>query len=227
MSKGFSAAILKWIAVISMIADHFAVSIYSCIWGRGTDIYSALRAVGRIAFPIYCFLLVEGFCHTRSVRRYLRNLIIFALISEIPFNMAVFGHIFYPKGQNVYFTLALGLCAMLLLKRFEGVSANRLFIQAIIIAAFLVLGQQLEVDYHWKGIAFIILFYYLEEFKIGKSRTALIGAVAFALYERAAVLAFIPIYFYNGERGRQKKYLFYAIYPLHLLAFGALRMWVL
>lgn len=227
MRKGFSAAILKWIAVISMVTDHFAVSVYSCVWGRGTNCYTALRAVGRIAFPIYCFLLVEGFCHTRSARLYLRNLVIFALISEIPFNMAVFGHIFYPKGQNVYFTLALGLCALLLLKRFEGFSPKRIFLQALIVAVFLALGQLLEVDYHWRGIAYIILFYYLRELKIGKGTAALVGAAAFALYERAAVLAFAPIYLYNGERGRQKKYLFYAIYPLHLLVLGALRMWVL
>lgn len=224
---GISAAVLKWIAVLSMLTDHFAVAVYQYLPGRSAGVYHALRGIGRIAFPIYCFLLAEGFFHTKSVWRYLRNLLLFALLSEIPFNMAVFGHIFYLKGQNVYFTLALGLCAMLLLKRFEGFSAPRLLAQAAVAAVFLLLGQQLEVDYHWKGIAYIILFYYLKNFQLKQGVSALIGAAAFAVYEKEAVFAFLPIYFYNGERGRQPKYLFYAIYPLHLAVFGILRLWLM
>ena len=225
---GISSAVLKWIAVISMIIDHFACAICNpSVLGCSMEVYHFLRGIGRIAFPIYCFLLVEGFFHTKSVWKYLRNLVIFALLSEIPFNMAIFGHVFYLKGQNVYFTLALGLCAMMLLKKFSGYRKSRLFAQAIIIMVFLFLGEHLEVDYHWKGIAYIILFYYLKEFKVREGLAALTGAVAFAVYEHWAVLAFVPIYLYNGKRGRQIKYLFYAIYPLHLLVFGLLRFWLI
>lgn len=224
--SGISSAVLKWIAVLSMLTDHFAIAVYPYIQGSSLEGYKVLRAVGRIAFPIYCFLLVEGFFHTRNIWKYLRNLILFAVVSEIPFNMAVFGEIFYPKGQNVYFTLALGLCVMILLRRFEGFQVWRLFVQAVIIVVFLLLGEYLEVDYHWKGIAYIVLFYYLKKLKVRQGVTALVGAVAFVIYEAAAVFAFIPIYFYNGKRGRQYKYLFYVIYPLHLAVFGVLRFWL-
>lgn len=226
---GISSAVLKWIAVISMMIDHFACAICNpLVLGCSMEVYRFLRGIGRIAFPIYCFLLVEGFFHTKSVWKYLRNLAIFALVSEIPFNMAIFGHVFYLKGQNVYFTLALGLCAMILLKSFAGFRLPQLLAQVIVIAVFLFLGEYLEVDYHWKGIAFILLFYYLKELKVREGLAALTGAVAFVVYEHWAVLlAFVPIYLYNGKRGRQIKYLFYAIYPLHLLVFGVLRFWLI
>ena len=224
---GISSAVLKWIAVISMVIDHFACAVYPYMQGRNTEVYNLFRhVIGRIAFPIYCFLLVEGFFYTKNVWKYLRNLLLFAVISEIPFNMAIFGQVFYPKGQNVYFSLALGICAMILLKRFDGFRMRQLMAQAVIIVLFLFLGEHLEVDYHWKGIAFIILFYYLKKLRFRQSVTAIVGAIAFGLYETYAVLAFLPIYFYNGKRGRQAKYLFYAIYPLHLLVFGLLRFWL-
>lgn len=224
---GISSAVLKWIAVFSMIIDHFACAVCNpSVLGCSPEVYRNLRRIGRIAFPIYCFLLVEGFFHTKNVWKYLRNLVLFAVISEIPFNMAIFGHVFYPKGQNVYFTLALGLCAMILLKRFAGFRMPQLLLQAAIIAMFLFLGEYLDVDYHWKGIAYIVMFYYLKELKIRESLSAVAGAVAFAVYEPPAVLAFVPLYLYNGKRGWQIKYLFYAIYPLHLAVFGMLRFWI-
>ncbi|MDE7268457.1 MAG: conjugal transfer protein TraX [Lachnospiraceae bacterium] len=227
---GISSAVLKWIAVFCMIIDHFACAVYNPnVLGNdcSIEVYRFLRnIIGRIAFPIYCYLLVEGFFHTKSVWKYLRNLAIFAVLSEIPFNMAIFGHVFYPKGQNVYFTLALGLCAIILLKNVAGVRFPQLLAQAVIIVAFLYLGEHLEVDYHWKGIAYIILFYYLKLLQIGNGLAALAGAASFVMYEPAAVLAFIPVYLYNGKRGRQIKYLFYAIYPLHLAIFGVLRFWL-
>lgn len=223
---GISAAVLKWIAVISMVIDHFACAVYPYLEGRDMEVYQVLRGIGRIAFPIYCYLLVEGFFYTKNVWKYLRNLLLFAAVSEIPFNMAVFGHVLYPQGQNVYCSLALGICAMMLLKRFDGFRAGQLFAQGAVIAVFLLLGEYLEVDYHWKGIAFIVLFYYLRKLRFLQEVTAVVGAVAFGIYERAAVFAFLPLYLYNGTRGRQAKYVFYAIYPLHLLLFGMLRFWL-
>ena len=116
---------------------------------------------------------------------------------------------------------------MMLLKRFDGFKAWQILMQAAVIAAFMLLGEKLEVDYHWKGIAYIIMFYYLKKMRLRKELAAAVGAAAWAVYEIQAVLSFIPIYFYNGKRGRQMKYLFYAIYPIHLLLFGLWRFWLL
>lgn len=222
---GISAAVLKWIAVVTMLIDHFAVAVYWQMAGRDYNVYYVLRKVGRIAFPIYCFLLVEGFFHTRNVAKYLRNCFLFAVISEIPFDMAIFGRVVYPQGQNVYFTLCIGLCALIILDKFRAryeMQYILLKLAVIVMAAYA--GEILDVDYHWKGVLFIIMFYYVRNMQEWIRNLAVLCAFA---YEITAPLALIPIHFYNGRRGRQMKYLFYAIYPLHLLLFGLIRFYLM
>lgn len=205
-----------------MVIDHFAASVYwQMAQGYHYEVYYVMRKIGRIAFPIYCFLLVEGFFHTRNAARYLRNCFLFALISEIPFDMAIFGEVCYLRGQNVYFTLCIGLCALIVLDRCRarrGAGSVLLKLAVIVLAA--AAGEVLDVDYHWKGVLFIIMFYYIRNMQEWVRNTAVICAFA---YEVTAPLALIPIHFYNGERGRQMKYLFYAVYPVHLLIFGLMR----
>lgn len=114
--KNLSGSTLKIIACISMLIDHTAACILeNCIKKLPAaekltspllTVYDVMRCIGRLAFPIFCFLLVEGFCHTHNRLKYLRNLAVFTLISEIPFNLALFsGNVFYPKYQNVFLTL--------------------------------------------------------------------------------------------------------------------------
>lgn len=222
---GVSAAVLKWIAVVTMVIDHFAAAVYWQMADSSYDVYFVMRKVGRIAFPIYCFLLVEGFYHTRNVAKYLRNCFLFALLSEIPFDMAIFGRVVYPQGQNVYFTLCVGLGALILLDRYRARHETRyVLLRLLIIAAAACVGEVLDVDYHWKGVLFIILFYYIRNAQEWIRNLAVIFAFA---YEVTAPLAVIPIHFYNGKRGRQMKYLFYAIYPVHLLVFGLIRFYLM
>lgn len=218
---GISAAVLKWIAVVTMVIDHFAASVYWMMPGYDDRVLFVMRKIGRIAFPIYCFLLVEGFFHTRNVAKYLRNCFLFAVLSEIPFNMAIFGRVVYPQGQNVYLTLCIGLGALMMLAQFKGrYELKYVLLQVVIIVVAACAGEILEVDYHWKGVLFIILFYYIRGMQEWIRNLAVVAAFA---YELTAPLAVIPIHFYNGMRGRQMKYLFYAIYPLHLLVFGLIR----
>ena len=220
IKKGLDASALKWMAVITMLIDHFAVAIYWQLDNRNYEIYELLRYIGRIAFPIYCFLLVEGFFYTKNVKKYIGRCLVFALISEIPFNMAICGSIWCIQAQNVYFTLTLGLCALYFLKKLEGYDFSHILGQLAVIAIFSTIAEILEVDYHWKGILFIVMFYYCRNME--RWVRCLAGVLAFG-YEITAPLAFIPIYFYNGSRGKQFKYLFYAIYPLHLLIYGIIR----
>lgn len=221
---GISGAVLKWIAVVTMVIDHFAAAVYQQIPHYSYRVYFIMRKIGRIAFPIYCFLLVEGFFHTKNRTKYLRNCLLFAMISELPFDMAIFGKMVYPRGQNVYFTLCIGLCALMILDRFRYRTGEKyIVLRAAVIFLAAYIGEAANVDYHWKGVLFIIMFYYVRDMK--EWIRSLAGICAFA-YEVTAPLAFIPIHFYNGERGRQPKYLFYAIYPVHLLLFGLIRLYL-
>lgn len=221
---GISAAVLKWIAVVTMVIDHFAAAVYWQMPDHDYNIYFIMRKIGRIAFPIYCFLLVEGFFHTKNVRKYLGSCFLFAILSEIPFDMAIFGRFYYPQGQNVYFTLCIGLLAMMFLDRYKyRYEAKYILLKLAIITLAAYAGELLEVDYHWRGVIFIIMFYYVRDMQEWIRNFAVICAFA---YEITAPLALIPIHFYSGERGRQMKYLFYAIYPVHLLVFGLIRLYL-
>ncbi len=235
--KGISASALKWIAVITMLIDHFGLVIYVHMADWVYEYYRIMRYIGRIAFPIYCFLLIEGFYHTKNVKRYILRCFLFGLLSEIPFDLAVHGRIFSMQSQNVYFTLTTGLCVLYCLERIKGMYLvpkrweGRIlpeYLQwgasVICIAIGAGLAQLLEMDYHYFGVLLIAILYYCRE--LTPLVRSLVGAVAFA-FEKTAPLAFIPIYFYNGKRGKQSKLLFYMIYPLHLLLFGLIRYYYL
>ncbi len=214
---------LKMIAIISMLIDHTAVALienYAMIapydMVHGAEQFSMwqnadwmMRKAGRLAFPIFCFLLVEGFQHTRNVKRYGGRLFMFALISEIPFNLAVFRSVCYPEYQNVYFTLLLGLLAMEGMRRLDGVWWKQL------IPAFLCcfLAKVLQTDYGAFGVLLIVVLYMLRH---SRKWQAVAGTLLVA-WEITAPLAFIPILMYDGTRGKAKlKWISYVFYPAHL-----------
>ena len=101
---------LKFLALLSMMVDHTGMALFPQI--------QSLRLVGRLAFPLYGFLLAEGAAHTKNSNRYLGRLLLFALLSEVPFDLACRNVFVYPQAQNVFFTLFLGLAACEILKRF-------------------------------------------------------------------------------------------------------------
>ena len=114
---GLSSFALKCIALITMIIDHVGAILYPEA--------RVLRIIGRIAFPIYAFLVAEGFYHTKNVKKYMLRLLLFALVSEIPFDLALTGQILEFGHQNVFFTLFAGLLLMELYSR-QTSSAGRL-----------------------------------------------------------------------------------------------------
>ncbi|HCY06842.1 MAG TPA: conjugal transfer protein TraX [Erysipelotrichaceae bacterium] len=225
---------LKIIALITMLIDHigafliepyllnngvfpfaFDISIIPKEFKTLYIIYIITRLIGRIAFPIYCFLIVEGFLHTSNLKKYAFNLLLFAFISEIPFNLANSNKLLYFDMQNVFFTLFLGLTCISLLDKYKG------FFNTVIILSITSLPAYfLNVDYHHFGVLAIAVLYLFHK---NKKHQILFGVLTFA-WELTAPLAFIPIYFYNGERGKQNKYLYYSLYPLHLLILYLIRI---
>lgn len=188
-----------------MALDHTGAVLYpSQIW---------LRCLGRIAFPIFCFLIVEGFFHTHDVRRYMGRLGVFALISEIPYDLAFRGVPLEYAHQNVFFTLLIGIGMVVLLER------NREWpVKAVILLLAMWLAVLIRSDYNFRGVLLIFVFYIFHE-----SRWLAVTAGGFwnflyqGVIQKYGVLSVLPLALYNGERGRKMKYFFYIFYPAHLL----------
>ena len=213
------------IAIISMLIDHTAevlmnhnAALTEPIWAQ---IYVLMRGIGRIAFPIYAFLLVEGFLHTRDVKKYLTRMFLFAVVSEIPFDLAVFHTPFYWGYQNVFFTLFLGLLALAGIRWGEK---DGLWKQALALIMCVGAAQLINCDYGAFGVFFIVLLYMT---RYDKKTQTVLGALSL-VWELPGILAFLPIRLYNGTRGRcGNKYFFYAFYPAHLLILWVIGRFVL
>ena len=233
-------AALKMIAIVTMFIDHAAKGIlyYGYLIPRrpvsqGTSLYTIyqfyriLRGIGRIAFPIFCFFLVQGFLYTRSRLKYALRLFIFALISEFPFDIALYQKWIYRSHQNVYFTLLIGV---LMLWAFEWIGEHvrasypMVFLQAAAVGALMYLSYIMHTDYNYKGLILILTFYLLR-FHHPLAVTG--GAVAMCWEWPYVLLAFPPLLLYNGKRGRQNKYFFYVFYPAHLLLIYFIRLFML
>lgn len=234
----FSGNGLKLLAVITMMIDHigvvliekrlpggvmtldFAAVAASPQLSRAFMADGILRMIGRVSFPLFCFLLVEGFVHTRDVQKYSRRLLLFGVISEIPFDLALFDTCFFAGYQNVYFTLYLGLLAMMAMNRYTF----KPWKQLLAVAACALGASVLRADYGAFGVLLICVIYL---FRGNKKQMALWGSLL-TIWELTAPLAFIPIAMYNGSRGKWNlKYFFYIFYPAHLLLLWAAGAWMI
>ena len=215
----FSSNALKIIACVSMLIDHIGIVF--------VDNNLFMRAVGRLAFPVFAFLLVQGLLRTSDVRRYLLRLGIFAVVSEIPFDLAMHDTIWYPGAQNIFFTLT-AIYAM----DSRG-PIGRWKVEIVLAAALL--AEFLRFDYGMAGVGIIVMFYLIEKERSGADAytlayfnkkqnieivvlSSLVYILCLGMNQLYALLAMIPVNMYSGERGRMKlKYFFYLFYPLHLL----------
>lgn len=222
-----NGAHLKIIAMIAMLIDHAGAFILlpwlqshplTPEYRQWADLYTLSRSIGRIAFPIFCFLIVEGIHKTHNPWAYLKRLVIFAFISEIPYNLAKGLEPFNFAHQNVYFTLALGLFTLIILQQYR----QPLLRMAVVIAT-VVLSIVLNTDYQMNGIMIIVMLYLLHSYRFWQS---LAGALFFWQYSPWGMPAFALTYLYNGERGRLNSRIFYWFYPVHLLIYAGIRYYL-
>lgn len=173
--KKLSGYHLKYIALFSMFLDHVGVIYHSFL---PKAVYFSLRMVGRLSFPLFCFLLVEGFFHTHNQKNYQKRLFIFALLSEVPYDLA-FGYLpattfhsllhlqaqpltaFLPgfQQQNVLFTLFLGFTAMIWMEKVTQYRQNVFYRNIDILIIFCCLSEVLQTDCGAAGILCIFFFY--------------------------------------------------------------------
>lgn len=215
MKKIFSNFDLKILAIITMTIDHIGAIIYPNI--------DAFRIIGRISFPIFCFLLVEGFKHTHNRFRYFIRLLLFAIITQ-----PIYDYAFNNHELNILFTFSL---SFLLLSSIEFIKKiinkynkgieNYLYktiSYLLIYIIFLILSIILNVDYQALGISLVLIIYLSPNILLSLLLYLIIAITLdvnnIQLY---SLIAFIFIYFYNGKKGKNIKYFFYLYYPLHLL----------
>ena len=229
-----SSAALHIIAMTLMLMDH--------LWATLLPAQDWLTCLGRIAFPIFAFMAVEGYFHTRNFKKYALRMLLFAVISEIPFDLMYGGTWFYPVHQNVIWTLLLGLLGIRLMEAVRKKQKLWLYIVVcvLIVAAGLAVGTLGMVDYYGAGILTVFVFYFFR----GRKWWCILGQLAALYYinvqilgglmypitlfgmdfeicqQGLALFALLPIWLYRGRQGYHSKpfqYVCYAFYPVHML----------
>ena len=216
---------LKLIAMISMVFDHVGDMFFPyAMWPR---------MIGRLAMPVFSFCIAEGFTHTKDKKKYLFRIGIFALISEIPFDLAFEGKV-GVSHQNIMLAFFLAVAALMLYDRVQGEEDperkhspfGRIVLGVCVVAAIAVLSFLLRADYTFFAVIAVFLFY------VFRKRHPLIRAgvgVAFLSVTRTVGyycttgFSFIPLAMYNGKKGKGLKWMFYLFYPGHLLILAAIK----
>lgn len=227
--KFLSQEHLKLLACGLMLLDH--IGCVNIIPG----LYSELRVIGRLAFPIFCFLLCEGFAHTKNKKRYLSRLAISAVLSELPFDFMLYGQVSFAS-QNVMVTLFLGLLMAACMEK-----TDKLWLKVLLIVPFYAVAELVKCDYQGVGILMIAVFLLVKDF--GKwnipIQTVLLFAVSLLLNSMRrslfgivipiqvfSVFAMVPIALYNGRKlthSSAVQWSFYLFYPVHMAVLAFLR----
>ena len=237
--SGLSGFDLKLLAMLLMLCDH--------LWATIIPGNNWLNCVGRLAFPIFAFQIAEGWAYTSDRKQYRHRVLVWALISEIPFNLMAAGGLIYPFHQNVMFTFWLSMLFMERIDRAEGKGrlTYGLTIAGSLLVGYLV-GFLLMVDYYGYGVVTVLVFHLARKLPYGKLiQLAGIGYLnlflmkglvyPIVLFGREwlfpqqgfALLALPLIWLYNGRAGTRSKaarLVGYAFYPVHMLILALLAL---
>jgi hypothetical protein len=203
----------------------------------GAIAMGAIGFVGGFLFPIFCFLITEGYQYTQNVKKYLIRLFIFALLSEIIVDKIFFGSYFYIESQNIFFTLLIGLltivgmdyCQQFSDKIKEKIRSNsptgkffdlilEFILKAVVLILAILTALIIKPEYGLLGLAMILAFYLFKNKPVLIILSSiLISILYFEWVQLFACLALVPILLYNGKEGRKIKYFFYTYYPIHLI----------
>lgn len=230
---------LHIMAMLFMLCDH--------LWGTIVPGNDWLTCIGRLAFPLFAFMIVEGYTRTSNLRKYVKRLLLFAIISEIPFNLAMGSRVFYPIHQNILWSF---LIAIGLIHWNEKVKEKQVWKRILVGLASVLIGYVggiiTFVDFYHAGILTVLVFYFFKNRKwwcyLGQLvclwyinfemlggfsyEINLFGETYFFVRQGIAILALIPIWLYKGKQGYHSKtlqYIYYAFYPLHLLILGSIK----
>lgn len=208
---------LKILAIITMTIDHIGYS-YSIF---------PFRLIGRIAFPIFAFQIAIGFSKTSNKEKYIGRMILFTIISQLPYILFSQTVPSVPFDLNVGATFTIALIALYLIEKLD----NKFLKVLSTLAILFITHNFIPCDYGAYGVVMVILFY------LFKNNMPLLATMFFMLatarifeiqrtYYLGTYLALVPILLYNGQKGKPMKYFFYAYYPLHMLAIWAVHTYL-
>lgn len=236
-----TSTVLHVLAMVFMLCDH--------LWGTIVPGNDWLTCIGRIAFPIFAFMIVEGYFHTKNLKKYVGRLFFFAVLSEIPFNLAMGSSVFYPIHQNVLWSFLISIA--LIHWNEKAKQTKKIWLQILVGCGTVVLGSIIGmltmVDFYHAGILTVLVFYFFRQKKwwsyIGQLfclwyiNVEMLGGFTYELHfagetyflvrQGFALLALIPIWMYRGKQGYHSKWLqytYYLFYPLHLLILGMIKI---
>lgn len=237
--KYLTGAHLKYIAIFVMALSHLAQSNFVYSLGVNYWLLADLFVfIGRIAMPLFCFFTVQAIIYTSDYKKYFLRMLIFAIVSEIPFDLAFHGNPFYLSSQNVIFTLLIGGLVIFLIDQISRTNksfALKFVESTLVILAGAFLATFLKTDYSYKGVIAIALLYLG---RYNRFLTCLAILIGF-LFEFQVWGAVIPksygfvylsiplLMLYNGKKGKQNKWAFYIFYPAHLLVIYMLKLLIL
>ena len=225
-SRILDGTTLKIIAMVSMVFDHVGDMFFpEMTW---------MRMVGRLAMPIFAFCITEGYIHTRDKKKYLLRMGIFALISEVPFDLAFDGKIGFSH-QSIMLSFFISIVALMLFDLIRGAkietkggySVWRTILGVLVVIAMAAVAMLAKADYTMFAVGSVFLFYV---FKDVNPLVRPIPGVAFLAVTRTmgyyctTGLSIIPLLLYNGKKGKGLKWLFYVFYPGHLLLLYVIKL---
>jgi hypothetical protein len=221
-----SSFLLKVVAMITMVTDHIGYAIFN---GN----ISFCNYIGRIAFPIFAFQISEGYIHTKNLKKYFFRLLLFAVISQIPF--VLFHSLISTEFEiNIFFTLLLGLSAIFLYDKIP----NK-FLGILVGISIAIIAQYSKCDYGFFGVAIILLFYIFKNSKIKMTISFVIACIIkyiipilqygfhieYLYLFLGTISSILFILLYNGKKGKSMKYFLYLFYPIHLLIIYLFSVW--
>lgn len=227
-----SGAGLHILAMATMLCDHLGMVLFpQAVW---------MRCVGRLAFPMFAFLLAEGFLHTKNILKYTGRMFVCAMIAEVPFDLMTCGRVVNLSPQNVLWTFLIALCLMWVVDQYcshPGKQSQAMLVIWIVLGFFL--GEALATDYSGAGVLMVLVFYFFRErtpaslimqfvflFILNAFfvPSAFISVFGLEIPQQALAVLVLPlIWLYQGRQGYHSQglqYLCYAFYPAHALALG-------
>lgn len=248
IKKLFTGNDLKLIAIIAMLVDHIATTIVWPLYLNSTIvngvhmmgdhlpekaqkiylIFMIMRSIGRLTYPIFAFMLVEGFLHTRNLKKYSLRLLIFALISEVPYNLANSHSIIDLGSRNIIWSLLIGLIMLYFIRNAEKYGKKKRILSTI---GYILLAEAITFFIQANAIGGVLLIAFLYVFRkepkwLYISSTIALGVMTlnFMWIQMFGLAAFVLLRYYDGTIGKVNKYLFYIFYPAHLLILGIISM---